>query len=399
MPRAAKYYAYSVIAVGASILTWSLSHWSPNLNVAFGIYFALSIVASMLKFKLAGIEGTYSPSFLFTLIGIAELRLPETLVATCTGALIQCVWKAKHRPSPVSVLFSVANLTITTSLCFVMAHSILAHGLQAYRPAVLSLVAAIHFATSTVLVSGVLALLEGRRLRAVYEQCYFWSFPYYLVGAAVVGLLPLPGQTATAESWLILLPLLYLVHFYYVLSSDAAPAETATNEKSDMPLSARATVYIYGVILAGAALLGYATLDWQSENLSRFAGYMAMALLAGTYKVRLPRLRSTVSVSFVLILVAISELHYAEAIWLSAVVAIMQSVWRARRRPKAIRIAFNCASLVLSTSLAYFVCRTVLGAGWFDFLPAFLVTATAMLYVSNSAMVAAAMCLAERKPM
>ncbi len=399
MSLAAKVYAYSVIAIGGLILVASLPNWSADKPVAFLIYFALSIVASMLKFRLPGIEGTYSVSFLFTLIGIAEFTLPETLVATCLGALIQCVWKAKNRPSIIQILFSIANLSISTGLSYVIAHRVLADGLQAYRPAVLALVAAIHFATSTVLVSGVLSLLNGQRLRDVYQKWYFWSFPYYLVGAAVVGLLPFSGRVAAPEGWLILLPLLYLVHFYYILSSGRSPSPTSSDEAPTTELPTRASIYIYMIIAAGFGLLVYGALHWQSQSVSQFLGYFVMALLAGTCKVRLPRLTSTISLSFVLILVAIAELGYAEAVWLSASVAVVQTMWRARRPLKPIRVAFNTANLVLSTSAAFFVCRTALDLAPSELLPVLLVLATAILYASNSAMVAAVLCLAEHKPM
>ncbi len=399
MSLAAKVYAYSVIAIGGLILVASLPNWSADKPVAFLIYFALSIVASMLKFRLPGIEGTYSVSFLFTLIGIAEFTLPETLVATCLGALIQCVWKAKNRPSIIQILFSIANLSISTGLSYVIAHRVLADGLQAYRPAVLALVAAIHFATSTVLVSGVLSLLNGQRLRDVYQKWYFWSFPYYLVGAAVVGLLPFSGRVAAPEGWLILLPLLYLVHFYYILSSGRGPSPTSSDDAPATELPARASIYIYMIIAAGFGLLVYGALHWQSQSVSQFLGYFVMALLAGTCKVRLPRLTSTISLSFVLILVAIAELGYAEAVWLSASVAVVQTMWRARRPLKPIRVAFNTANLVLSTSAAFFVCRTALDLAPSELLPVLLVLATAILYASNSAMVAAVLCLAEHKPM
>ena len=399
MSLAAKAYAYSVIAIGGVILFASLPNGLADKPVAFLIYFTLSIVASMLKFSLPGIEGTYSVSFLFTLIGIAEFTLPETLVATCIGALIQCVWKAKNRPTTVQILFSMANLCISTGLCFVIAHRVLADGLQAYRPAILALVAAIHFATSTVLVSGILSLLNGQRLRDVYQKWYFWSFPYYLVGAAVVGLLPFSGRVAAPEGWLILLPLLYLVHFYYILSSGRSPAAASGDGVPVTELPARANIYIYTIIAAGFGLLIYGALHWQSQNVSQFLGYLVMALMAGTCKVRLPRLTSTISISFVLILVAIAELGYAEAIWLSASVAAVQTMWRAKLPFKPIRIAFNTANLVLSTSAAFFVCRTWLDLAPSGLLPVLLVLATAILYASNSAMVAAVLCLAEHKPM
>ncbi|HXI38329.1 MAG TPA: hypothetical protein VNH83_00050 [Bryobacteraceae bacterium] len=399
MSLAARAYAYGVIAIGGLILVASLQSWSAGNLVSFAIYFALSVAASMLKFKLPGIEGTYSVSFLFTLIGIAEFTLPETLIATCLGAVIQCLWKAKNRPTLVQILFSMANLCISTGLCFVIVHRVLAGGLQAYRPAVLALAAAIHFATSTILVSGVLSLLNGQRLRDVYQKWYFWSFPYYLVGAAVVGLLPFSGRVAAPEGWLVLLPLLYLVHFYYILSSGRSPSTASGDGEPVTELPARANIYIYTIIAAGSGLLIYAALHWQSQSVAQFLGYLVMALLAGTCKVRLPRLTSTISISFVLILVAIAELSYAEAIWLSASVAVVQTMWRAKRPFKPIRIAFNTANLVLSTSTAFFVCRTLLDLAPSGLLPVLLILATAILYASNSAMVAAVLCLAEDKPM
>ena len=109
-------YARSVIALGGVTLALSLWNWSSARPIFFAIYFGLSIAASMLKFRLPKIEGTYSVNFLFTLIGIAEFSLPETLAATCAGAVIQCIWKAKQRPSIIQILFSIANLAISTSL-------------------------------------------------------------------------------------------------------------------------------------------------------------------------------------------------------------------------------------------------------------------------------------------
>jgi len=115
MPVAAKRYAYGVIAIGGVVLALSLRNWSSSHLTAFIVYFIFSIAASMVKFTPPGIDGTYSLSFLFTLIGISEFTLPETLVATCAGAVIQCLWKVKQKPSIIQILFSVANLTLSTT--------------------------------------------------------------------------------------------------------------------------------------------------------------------------------------------------------------------------------------------------------------------------------------------
>ena len=101
MPIKAKYYAYSVIGSGALVFAVTIWNWASPNKAHFLIYFALALIASTVKFKLPGITGTYSASFLFTLVGIAGFTLPETLAASCAGALVQSVWRAKQRPSVI----------------------------------------------------------------------------------------------------------------------------------------------------------------------------------------------------------------------------------------------------------------------------------------------------------
>ena len=52
----------------------------------------------------------------------------------------------------------------------------------------LAVAASFYFTADTLLVSGVLSLVQGKSLFAVWQQCYLWSFPYYLAGAAIAGL-------------------------------------------------------------------------------------------------------------------------------------------------------------------------------------------------------------------
>ena len=84
----------------------------------------------------------------------------------------------------------MANLILSIGLCFLVAHGLAGRGLPGHQPAVLALIACVFFVINTVLVSGVLSLLQGSPMKEVCQQWYLWSFPYYLIGAAVVGLLP-----------------------------------------------------------------------------------------------------------------------------------------------------------------------------------------------------------------
>jgi hypothetical protein len=389
-----------VIATGGIVLASSLLHWTSPDPQRFLIYFGLALLASLLKIRLPGITGTYSLSFLFILIGIVYFTLPETLVTGCAGALVQTALNTKKRPTPIQVLFNMANFTLSIGLCFLVAHGPLAAGLASYRPALLALVACLYFATNTILVSGVLSLLEGKPLGEVCQQWYLWSFPYYLVGAAVVGLLPLSAQSTAPESWLILIPPLYLVHFYYGLSVELRPRTGDAGSKVHaLSLPIQAKLYLGVVIAAGLMLLSWGALHWEPQAIGRFGGYLLMAVLASMCKVRLPRMTGTISVNFVVLLAAIAELGFFEVMVLGGVAAVVQSVWRPKQRPMPVQIFFNLSTMVLSTALAFAVCRVALAPVVAGSLSPLLVVATAILYGSNTIMLSAALCLVEGRPL
>ena len=67
------------------------------------------------------------------------------------------------------------------------------------------------------MVSLVLSLTDGKPFPAVWRQCYLWSFPYYLVGAAIASGIVLSNQTMGWQPSLLMLPMMYLVYSYYRL--------------------------------------------------------------------------------------------------------------------------------------------------------------------------------------
>src|SRR5205823_5884734 len=153
-------------------------------------------------------------------------------------------------------------------------------GADAYRPSAMAMAAAVYFATNTCLVSGILSLLQGTRLAVVCQTWYLWSFPYYLIGAALVILLP----GARPEAWIILLPLAYLLHFYSGLSR--TPRSDERSDDAQMPAAAR--TYAHVIIAAGAIIVAIASLQWGCDDWPRLVAYLAAAFLTATWKVRLP---------------------------------------------------------------------------------------------------------------
>jgi len=60
-------------------LVFAFREWHTTAPLKFLSYLILALLASPLKVSLPRIEGTLSVNFIFTLLGILELSLPETL--------------------------------------------------------------------------------------------------------------------------------------------------------------------------------------------------------------------------------------------------------------------------------------------------------------------------------
>src|SRR6202011_5156988 len=62
-----------------------------------------------------------------------------------------------------------------------------------------------------------LALTERRTLRSVWRECYIWSFPYYLLGALIVGAASALNRLFGWQAALLAVPVVYLIYRSYYL--------------------------------------------------------------------------------------------------------------------------------------------------------------------------------------
>ncbi len=212
-------------SIGVVVLGFALSHWQCPDPMRFLCYLAVAVLASGLKVQLPGIDGTMSVNFLFILLGVLELSLPETLVIGCTATLVQSVWQARKRLDPVKVLFNVAGMMANASCLTYLTYHSLSGRFGSNKPILLMLAALVFFFANTLPISIVIALTEGKSSRRVWSECYFWSFPYYLVGAAAVGLVGIVNRTAGWQTSLLVLPLIYWVYRSYRLYLGRLEAE------------------------------------------------------------------------------------------------------------------------------------------------------------------------------
>ena len=398
MKQTAKVYVYCVIAAGGCVLAGALANWSSPDPLTWTIYLLLSVLASVVKLRLPGMEGTYSLGFLLLLYGVVHFQLPETLLAVGAAGVAGTLLNTKKRPSPIQVLFNIGNLIVSTGACFLLARVCLASGMAHYLPAVLAIVACGYFVINTAAVSGVLSLLQGKPLAEVCSQWYVWSFPYYLIGVALVGLFPSPGQALPGEAWLVLVPLVYLVHFFVGLL-DWHTGSNSTEDQSEPSLPPAARAFVTSVVAGGALLLGVAAFEWNSESPLRFVTLLALAVAASTLKIRLPGVQGAISPNFVLILVAVTEMSFGEAVVMATLVGAVQVLWRTLRRPTLSQVLFNPAILALGAGLAYLASRIALEPWLGHSVVAKLVAATLVLFTSNTLMVTAVLALTGREPL
>lgn len=216
MPKTAKTYIALVIVSGAALLLFALGTWPSTGLQQFAIYLGLAVLASTLKIRIPGLEGTMSPNFIFLLLGMASCRFSEVVVISLAAALVQCLWAATKRPRLVQVAFSASTLMLSSAVAYKLSHFLLlGNGGESSVPFVL-LAGSLYFPLNSVLVSIVIGLVDGQRLGQVMQRCYEWVFRHFMGGILFAGLIS--GAYSPSTAWrgaLVLLPAVFLAFFYY----------------------------------------------------------------------------------------------------------------------------------------------------------------------------------------
>ena len=89
-------------SIGVAVLAEAFLHWHSNDLLKFVCYLYIAVLASTLKVNFPGMESTMSVHFLFVLLGVLELSFAETLAIGCAAALVQSVWKTRHKMEAVN---------------------------------------------------------------------------------------------------------------------------------------------------------------------------------------------------------------------------------------------------------------------------------------------------------
>jgi len=218
MPNNAKAYISLVSAAGIAAMVYAFLDppWSHD-PFRFITYLLLSLLAATLKLRLPGLTGTMSIGFVLVLLGISEFTLAETMLIACAGVTVQCLWRAKPRPALVQVLFSVSAVATSLTLAYGCCQFVRAEFHAESVSIVLAVATCLYFVANSLLVSGVLSLVKREPLRVVWQQCYLFAFPYYLLGGALAGLMAATGHEYGWRPPLLILPVMGMAFLFYRL--------------------------------------------------------------------------------------------------------------------------------------------------------------------------------------
>jgi putative nucleotidyltransferase with HDIG domain len=213
----ARAFIVGMALAGTICLLLAFAHWQSSDVVKFVCYLIAALLASSLKVSLPGIEGTLSVNFLFTLLGILELGLAETLVIGLAATLAQFYWRPARQLKLVQLVFNLSQVTVSSAIAYGAYKLVVIHVLHAPGPLALVVAAVTHFACNTTAMSTIIGLTEDKPVPKVWADSYLWSFPYYMVGAATAGLVHFLNRHIGWQSSLLVLPPIYLMYRSYRL--------------------------------------------------------------------------------------------------------------------------------------------------------------------------------------
>jgi diguanylate cyclase (GGDEF)-like protein/putative nucleotidyltransferase with HDIG domain len=210
-------YIATIILLGSVTFLVAALHWTTQDPLRFAVFFFLAAIGSAMKVNLPGVKGTMSVGFLVLLIGVVELSLPEVVAMAAIGAVTQCFWYAKERPKTIQIAFNIACMCIAAATTAATYHSSTLRAWGMGPVLLLAIAVCTQFMANTLPIATVIALSDGKPLRTIWRECYFWSFPYYLVGAAVVGGFCALSDRVGWQAAMVSLPIVWIIYRSYRL--------------------------------------------------------------------------------------------------------------------------------------------------------------------------------------
>jgi hypothetical protein len=211
----AKIFIAVVVMTGVATLMNGLLHWKSSEPIELFALLIMTLIASRLKVKLPGINGSMSVNVPYLLIVAVRLHAGEALAIAALASLVQSIPAFKARATFIRALFSSATIMNSVAAAIFAFNLASTHGV----PGLLSVSAAgaAFFLANTFQIALVLWLAEGHNPSNAWLGMARLSAPYYVLSAAVAAVVCTAVQFAVWGKALALLPLMYSIYASYKL--------------------------------------------------------------------------------------------------------------------------------------------------------------------------------------
>jgi len=199
-----------VTILGFAYLADAILFLHSNHVTNFVLYALTGIAAALFMHWKTKRQTSFSVNLFLIPLGIVELTLPETVLLGAVGAIMCILTGGETRRVRDSVTL-LANEATAAAAAFFAYHSLMP-GTGQTAATRLFLGSATYFVTSTFPKAVLTATALERRIGETWKHDYFWSFPFYLVGASAAGFLSIRNAFVHWEACVLTLPVLYVLY-------------------------------------------------------------------------------------------------------------------------------------------------------------------------------------------
>jgi diguanylate cyclase (GGDEF)-like protein/putative nucleotidyltransferase with HDIG domain len=202
--------AGSVLAVAWDTATHSFD----GNGIRLVYYLVLALLATALNRTFSGAYASKSAGLFLVLVGIAQLRLVETLFIGLCCASLESFWRKDPAPSAPQTALNLSLTALAISFCY-YTESWVERISDHNQFLALVAVILVYLLCITAPDAALRWHSKGGRLLKILEECYFHAFPDYLVGVALAGAMGISLRRPEWQPSLLVLPIAYLFYFCY----------------------------------------------------------------------------------------------------------------------------------------------------------------------------------------
>jgi diguanylate cyclase (GGDEF)-like protein/putative nucleotidyltransferase with HDIG domain len=220
MTLKARIFIGLVSTLGLLHLAYGFFGWQSSDPVRYFTYLVIAVLCSGLNMTRRSGAFTLSVCVLFVLLGIVEMQVSETLTLGCLAFLFHYFSSGRLRAQPWQTALSIVIMAVAIGISDLTYRLFVPSGSLGMLNIRLLVAAGSFFVANTFPLAVIDSLEKGTRIGATWREKHFWTFPYYLIGAAMAGVLTLSKTAIGWDTALSVLPVIYIIHRFYRLQQD-----------------------------------------------------------------------------------------------------------------------------------------------------------------------------------